>query len=627
MKTLKQFAILPVLAALLSVSACMRDDSNPGTADPAAEPGSAQVLIRTGKIGRLAKKAAIELSRLEITLSAPGESTVVREFPLTGSGAATVSHTIPGLASLKPWTLAARSLDLNGRVIHSGSADFEVRPRQTAEVSLDLAALYSMLRASFYPVRDSVTRCELWIDGELRADTAFPKQSRLGDTIVLAYDYVGAAADHEFRMEAHGGMWGIDTLLYAGDTVLRVSAGVDAAVALRLPWVGPRTPPPGQAAMEVALGAVGTLLLNGRMEGAAEWMEIAAPGGPEGPVVNGSPRVAYDPGTNRLIVFYASNPAVGYREGQSSQVWVLSHANGVGGDPAWSRIPVAGSLPDNVNTYASVTYTPGNRLIVYGGCGFNCAPAQSTVHVLTNANGLGGPAVWSQVSVANPQARSSMEGAYHPGSNSLIAFGGNSAFFGTDRDDTRILSHADGTAGPSAWTTLAMPGLRPSPRSEVFGSGYDAANGRMIIFGGNSMRRTCCPYDIGQFNDTWVLRDAAGPGSPAWEELLPSGPLPDPRSSSAVTYDAAGNRLLVHGGYRWSNETQSSTNLPDLWQLEHANGLGGAPAWTRLDPTGSAPGAMSGHAAAFDSSSRRMLVVGSADPSKGERPRYWILAL
>jgi hypothetical protein len=62
-------------------------------------------------------------------------------------------------------------------------------------------------------------------------------------------------------------MWGFDTLLYTGDTLVTPLSGANASYTVTLRWVGPRLPPAGRATMTVVLGAVGTVVINGNMQG------------------------------------------------------------------------------------------------------------------------------------------------------------------------------------------------------------------------------------------------------------------------------------------------------------------------------------------------------------------------
>ena len=107
-------------------------------------------------------------------------------------------------------------------------------------------------------------------------------------------------------------------------------------------------------------------------------------------------------------------------------------------------------------------------------------------------------------------------------------------------------------------------------------------------------------------SDVWVLRDANGVGSPAWEALAVTA-APPPRRNASVVYDGATNRLLMFGGRQGAD-----TVLNDVWSLSLANGAAGAPAWTQLAPDGDAPAPRWGHSAAYDVVSRRMILFGGS---------------
>jgi hypothetical protein len=98
-------------------------------------------------------------------------------------------------------------------------------------------------------------------------------------------------------------------------------------------------------------------------------------------------------------------------------------------------------------------------------------------------------------------------------------------------------------------------------------------------------------------------------GTPTWSQLSPSGDLPTPRSLHSTFYDATNNRMIVFGGRSWSNATQSFTALGDLWELSNANGLGGAPSWTQLSPSGVPPDLNGSSFAAWDNANQRMIVL------------------
>jgi alpha-tubulin suppressor-like RCC1 family protein len=235
-----------------------------------SEDGSANVSIKVGAVGALAKTAKtadIAMTRLIVSLAAAGQTAINDTFPLAGTSSTTINKTYENLAPFVTWTLSAKSLDSRDSVIHAGFSTFTLQPRQMLSVSLNLDARYSMLKANFFPIRDSVTRCVLIADGAVKKDSSFAKQALLGDTVRLSFDYLQTGLAQRIKMEVYGVMWGLDTLLYTGDTLIMPVAGVNANYNITLKWVGPAQPPRGQATMTVTLGAVGTVTVNGNLEG------------------------------------------------------------------------------------------------------------------------------------------------------------------------------------------------------------------------------------------------------------------------------------------------------------------------------------------------------------------------
>ncbi len=358
---------------------------------------------------------------------------------------------------------------------------------------------------------------------------------------------------------------------------------------------------------------------------AQAWIELSPIGSPPNPVY--LPKaVHYDAANNRLIAFFPGNPPHNVNTaGNGNEVWILTNANGFGGTPQWIKLQPTGTPPFS-NGLESVVYDSAtNRLIVYGGCFANCG-AVANVFTLTNANGLGGTPAWTQSTVTNPQARAGHSTVFDGVTNRMITMGGHLGFFGTDQNDTRILSNANGTATPSSWNTLATIGA-PSIRGE-HSAIYDLANNRMTIFGGHNLITTCCPYVISAYNDVWTLSNANGQGGTAtWTQLLPIGSAPSARGGHSAVYDPVNNRMLVYGGYRFDQPAQLNVPLGSLWQLSNANGLGGTPVWTELSQGCLTPGPMFYHTAAFDSANQRMILLSGRDVNGIPSNRVWVLAL
>jgi hypothetical protein len=194
-----------------------------------------------------------------------------------------------------------------------------------------------------------------------------------------------------------------------------------------------------------------------------------------------------------------------------------------------------------------------------------------------------------------PTTRSGHTAVYDTTNNLMTIFGGSS--YGSILDDVWALSTANGLEGTPAWIQLFPSGSSPSGR--VYHSAiYDNVNNIMTIFGG---------FTTGIYlNDVWILGTANGlGGTPTWTQLFPTGSAPTTRELHTAVYDPTSNRMIVFGGY---NNVKGALN--DLWVLSHANGLGGAPAWTNYSPAGTPPSARYAHTAIYDTTSNQMIIYG-----------------
>jgi hypothetical protein len=242
--------------------------NNPSTSVVDPETGTADISICVNKVGALGKTREIDLENLYIKLYAVDEDTIFDTVSISGHGTSTINRSYNDLVSLlKTWTFSAETRDIKGILIHSGSAQFIVPASDTIAVTLNIDSKYSMLRAHFFPIRDSVTRCELLVeDTSFFKDSTFSKQSLYGDTVSLSYDYLQTNVSQRITLNVFGEMWGFDTLLYTSDTLLNPLPGESKNYNITLSWVGPALPPPGSATMSVILGAVGTTTVNGYLE-------------------------------------------------------------------------------------------------------------------------------------------------------------------------------------------------------------------------------------------------------------------------------------------------------------------------------------------------------------------------
>jgi uncharacterized repeat protein (TIGR01451 family) len=342
-----------------------------------------------------------------------------------------------------------------------------------------------------------------------------------------------------------------------------------------------------------ALVAVACALLASRAP-AESWTQLSPSGGPPTPryghtaVLNGA--------SGRMIIFggifgTTGTPALG------NDVWIFSDARTNGGN-VWQSLTVSGTKP-SARGYHSATYDPtNNRMIVFGGdpnVG-NCLVDVNDTWVLTNADGTVGTGGWIQLTPSGspPPARSAASAIFDSANNRMMIYGGNKQC-GVTYADFWVLTNANGLGGTPGWTQLSPSGGGPGARTAHFAA-YDAAHNRMILFGGGTLS--------GVTNDTWILSNANGiGGTPAWTQLNPTGPLPLGRNNFTAGYDAAMNTLIVFGG------GSSAGNTNDAWLLSNANGLGGTPAWTRLNPSAPLPGVRSFLAGAAIPGANRLVIV------------------
>jgi outer membrane protein assembly factor BamB len=81
----------------------------------------------------------------------------------------------------------------------------------------------------------------------------------------LTFDYLLTTIAQNIKLNVYGKMWGFDTLLYSGDTTITALSGIDGNYSVALKWMGPSSPPPGQASMQVVIGPIGTITINGNL--------------------------------------------------------------------------------------------------------------------------------------------------------------------------------------------------------------------------------------------------------------------------------------------------------------------------------------------------------------------------
>jgi hypothetical protein len=186
----------------------------------------------------------------------------------------------------------------------------------------------------------------------------------------------------------------------------------------------------------------------------------------------------YDSGSNRMIVYAGATSATTCL----NDVWALSTANSVGGTPAWSQLAPTGTKPGKRMGHLAFYDSTNNIMITYGGT--SCAGGYfSDTWNLSHANGEGGTPAWTKLAVSgiSPPARENASGIYDPVSNVLTIYSGDKGAGGFS--DVWSLSHANGKGGTSKWTQLSPTGTPPPARTGATAV-YDSVNNIMIVYGG-----------------------------------------------------------------------------------------------------------------------------------------------
>ena len=186
---------------------------------------------------------------------------------------------------------------------------------------------------------------------------------------------------------------------------------------------------------------------------------------------------AYDAGSNRLIVFGGLDVNYYVTEGWYNDVWVLTDANGIG-TPQWQQLQPTGT-PPAPRYGAGVAYDPSsNRLVVLGGNGES--GLLSDIWVLTHANGLGGTPTWTSYSAIGPESRAAHHVAYDPATKRAVIVGGATASTPSYTRTVWVLENADATTGTPTWRQADTSGPDFGGNAAA-GFGFSPASGRAVL--------------------------------------------------------------------------------------------------------------------------------------------------
>lgn len=138
------------------------------------------------------------------------------------------------------------------------------------------------------------------------------------------------------------------------------------------------------SAVTAVTNGVWTLSHANGVGGTPQWTNIVANGAPGSPAKRQDSPAVYDVANNRMMIF--GGDSFTFPFGGFNDVWVLSHANGLGGTPAWVKLRPTGVLPGTRYFHTAVYDAINNQMMVFGGD--NNEAVYFVTWVLSDANGL-----------------------------------------------------------------------------------------------------------------------------------------------------------------------------------------------------------------------------------------------
>jgi PKD repeat protein len=200
---------------------------------------------------------------------------------------------------------------------------------------------------------------------------------------------------------------------------------------------------------------------------------------------------------------------------------------------------------------------------------------------------------WTALSPSpSPSSRWAAAMVYDPAEQGLVLFGGrdqNSTWF----NDTWLFN-------ASGWTNITPPGPAPSPRNVDGSMAYDAADGYVLLFGGDHLF-------VGTFNDTWTFSQGA------WTNVTATVTGTPPTAGYHAAYDEAANTTVFYGG------VGRCAGPSVTWTYR-------AGTWTNITASAGSPTAAAGAGAlTYDPIEKGVLISGGYTNSCAVTDQTWVL--
>lgn len=250
---------------------------------------------------------------------------------------------------------------------------------------------------------------------------------------------------------------------------------------------------------------------------------------------------------------------------------------------AWEQIQQT-MPPSRFN--AQLTYDAARaRMVLFGGCCYSDGELDDTWT-------WDGSAWTEQHPTVSPVEREAGAFAYDTHSGTAVLFGGISCPI-THVGGNLCNQLADTWTWDGSTWTQQHPATSP-PKRFVTSMVYDAATGRVVLFGGLSCGSSSCQT----LADTWTWDGAT------WTQQHPATSPTGRIDQGQMAYDAARGEAVLFSGQVCDNSGNNCTLAKDTWVWSGAT-------WTQRQPVTSPPPRVQG-TMAFDAARQRIVLFGGA---------------
>ncbi len=283
-----------------------------------------------------------------------------------------------------------------------------------------------------------------------------------------------------------------------------------------------------------------------------------------GPGPRSGHSLVYDPASRRLVLAGGYTPP---HDATPASLWTWDGRQ-------WEAVKGSDTGPAKTIVGAAAIDTARRRLVSFGGSN----SVRGTLGDTWEWDGVR----WQELSDTAIGRRDHHVMAYDPSRSLTVLFGGNAG-------PAPWPSDTWGWDGRS-WTRLAAEGPIGRSRAAMV---YDSARREMVLFGGAGA--PAAPRDpLVILGDTWVWNGSS------WREV--PGQAPAPRYAHAMAFDSRRGITYMYGGATMNTERQT-VHYEDMWSWDGQR-------WTAITMNGPTPGKRYSPAMAFDAARNRIVLHG-----------------